>query len=332
MDLTDVMVGRTGTWLARLYPWLVQRPALYEGVYRMFLHARQERGGRIALPARAAERGLRAVCESWRPDAVVTTFHVAAQALGRLRARGDLSAPLVTYVTTFGVHDGWLHPATDAYFCISPVVGAAIADRSATPVHCPGPLVRPPFDPRGDAGPVPPVATTVPRTALLVAGSLGMGDVEHTARVLLGAGGWRPVVVCGTNEALRSRLRSAGVADALGWVDDMAALMRTADVLVDNAAGLTAKEALGLGIPVVVFRPIAGHGRHDAAAMAALGVTEIVERDEYLVPVLDRVVAPGPLRRDRTRRGRELFRDDPAEVLVNLLSPRRPQLSIAAGR
>jgi UDP-N-acetylglucosamine:LPS N-acetylglucosamine transferase len=46
----------------------------------------------------------------------------------------------------------------------------------------------------------------------------------------------------------------------------MAGLMAAADALVENAGGLTSKEALRVGLPVVAFRPIAGHGRHDAGA------------------------------------------------------------------
>ncbi|MST34552.1 glycosyltransferase [Acidimicrobiaceae bacterium USS-CC1] len=131
--------------------------------------------------------------------------------------------------------------------------------------------------------------------------------------------GWRPVVVCGTNEALRRRLASAGVT-ALGWVDDMAALMADADVLVDNAGGLTSKEALAAGLPVVVFRPIAGHGRDDAMAMAALGVSVVVDDARYLVPVLDRVSRPGHLREEQVRRGLDLFGGDAADQLLALLA------------
>ncbi|MGK5643230.1 hypothetical protein ACSNOK_33820, partial [Streptomyces sp. URMC 126] len=37
-----------------------------------------------------AERRLREDVDRWRPDAVVSTFHLAAQVTGRMRARGAL--------------------------------------------------------------------------------------------------------------------------------------------------------------------------------------------------------------------------------------------------
>ncbi|MEE3921714.1 hypothetical protein V2I01_36055 [Micromonospora sp. BRA006-A] len=40
----------------------------------------------------------------------------------------------------------------------------------------------------------------------------------------------------------------------------MPALMRAVDVMVENAGGLTCQEALAAGLPVVTYRPIAGHG------------------------------------------------------------------------
>lgn len=336
-DLNDLMVGPSGQWLAHLYPWMVQRaPWLYDGIYRIFFKAPQDGGERVGIPALAAMAGLRRVVREFRPDVVVSTYHIASQALGRLRSEGSLPVPVVTFVTTFGVHELWLHPATDGYLCISPVVAGALGQRTSAPVRCCGPVVRPAFDPSRRDGEIRPRRRAGARIALLVAGSLGLGPVERAARLIAAAPGWRPVVVCGTNEELRRRLASAGIT-ALGWVDDMAALMADADVLVDNAGGLTSKEALAAGLPVVVFRPIAGHGRDDAMAMAALGVSVVVDDDRYLVPVLDRVSRPGPLREEQVRRGLDLFGGDAAAQLLALLAdlgrtPARAGPSASAAR
>ncbi len=49
---------------------------------------------------------------------MVSTYHLAALAVARLRAPRRLGCPAVTFVTTFSAHELWLHPATDAYLCI----------------------------------------------------------------------------------------------------------------------------------------------------------------------------------------------------------------------
>src|SRR4051812_16354615 len=49
----------------------------------------------------------------FRPDAVVSTYPPASQAVGALRADGRLAAPAYTYLTDPAVHVSWLHPAVD---------------------------------------------------------------------------------------------------------------------------------------------------------------------------------------------------------------------------
>jgi UDP-N-acetylglucosamine:LPS N-acetylglucosamine transferase len=102
-----------------------------------------------------------------------------------------------------------------------------------------------------------------------------------------------------------------------GWVEDMRTLMAACDVVIDNACGTTAKEALRLGVPVVTFRPIAGHGRDDALAMAALGLTELVDDEPALEAALARLQDPRT-RAARVGRGKELFVEDAAARVADV--------------
>ena len=67
----------------------------------------------------------------------------------------------------------------------------------------------------------------------------------------------RVVVVCGRNEALRQQVQSLGV-EALGFVDNVAELMRSADILITKAGGLTLAEAFCSAVPVVVYDVLPG--------------------------------------------------------------------------
>jgi UDP-N-acetylglucosamine:LPS N-acetylglucosamine transferase len=49
-------------------------------------------------------------------------------------------------------------------------------------------------------------------------------------------------------------------------------VLAAADVIVDNAGGTTCWEALAVGRPTVIYRPIAGHGRLNAAALQEAGL------------------------------------------------------------
>lgn len=325
VDLTEFMPAATGRWLRALYPWLVNRaPRLYELVYRHFFLARQSTGGRVGIPVRLALPGLREHIARSQPDVAVSTYHLAALALARLRHQGALACPAVTFITTFSVHELWLHPSTDAYLCITENAAAKVRRRSGSvPVLVCGPVVRSGFTDH-------PVAHRAAvrrelgirddqQLALVIGGSLGMGAVPDAVAAIARCPGWVPVVACGRNDQLRDELAAFPGTVALGWVSDMAALMAAADVLIENAGGLTSKEALRVGLPVLTFRPITGHGRHDAGALAALGLTDLIEDEAGLREALGRLTDDTSLRRERIRRGQQLFVGDAAGALVGFM-------------
>lgn len=332
VDLLELMPAPTGGWLGQIYPWLVERtPWLYEWIYRVFFLARQRSGERTGVPVRLALPGLRRVVNAFRPDVTVSTYHLAALAVGRLRAAGVPTGTVVTMITQFAVHDVWLHPSTDLELCISEPAAEETRARTGRPAQVVGPVVRPEFGDQGDAAARVRAELGVPaatRLALVVTGSLGMGGSSAAAVAAVARlPDWTPVVVCGRNDELHNRLATDphatdGDRVVLGWVDDMAALMAACDVLVDNAGGMSSKEALAAGLPVVTFRPIPGHGRHDAEELARLGLSDVVDDEAALVAALDRLAGDPAVYWDRVERGRTLFVADAAEVVTSLCGAR----------
>jgi len=73
-------------------------------------------------------------------------------------------------------------------------------------------------------------------------------DLQRDARVM---------VVCGRNQKLRRRVARLGV-EAVGFVENVAELMRSADVLITKAGGLTLAEAFCSGVPTVVYDVLPG--------------------------------------------------------------------------
>jgi UDP-N-acetylglucosamine:LPS N-acetylglucosamine transferase len=108
--------------------------------------------------------------------------------------------------------------------------------------------------------------------------------------------------------------------------------MAAADALVDNNCGMSAKESLAAGLPIVTFRPISGHGRDDAAALERLGLTDVVEQPVELLAALDRLMSDPDTRRERIDRGRKLFVADAAELLVACLHETGPAVAASTGR
>jgi UDP-N-acetylglucosamine:LPS N-acetylglucosamine transferase len=120
-----------------------------------------------------------------------------------------------------------------------------------------------------------------------------------------------PVALCGTNERLRAQLTRRGFGPALGWVDQMGALLRACDVVVQNAGGLTSLQALAAGVPVVSYRCIAGHGVTNAEALERAGYARWARHRSALGPALAAALAgPAPA---------VVAGAEPAEVITSLV-------------
>jgi len=129
--------------------------------------------------------------------------------------------------------------------------------------------------------------------ALIVTGSLGMGDVEATVEAVLAGGAAVPVVACGRNERLRRSLAPRLGVRALGWREDVADLMMAADVLITNAGGLSFTEALVIGMPAICFAPIPGHGRANAQVLHDTGLAPWAHTTAELTEALALATRPG---------------------------------------
>ncbi|NEC92626.1 glycosyltransferase [Streptomyces sp. SID12501] len=288
-DLLDLLPARLGRLVRDGYHrMLVQAPWAYQRVYRST--ERAGGGGPLAraLLRTAEERMLSAL----HPDtgAVVSTYPGASRVLGSLRLRGRLAAPVLTYLTDFSVHPLWVADGVDVHLAAHAVPAAQARATGARDVRVCGPVVDPRFRP-GSARERETARARfgLPRNAplaLLVAGSWGVGPVRQVALELRDCGVAVPVVVCGRNEALAERLRADGVEHAYGWVDDMPALMHAADVLVQNAGGLSSLEAFATGLPVASYRCIPGHGPTNAAALEEAGAAVWIRDPAGLKAVL----------------------------------------------
>jgi len=297
-------------------------------------YSRCERRGPVLTVSLAfanlARRRVRRIVRRSGARVVVSTYPLASQVLGTLRAQGRLRTPTVTYMTDFGVHYLWVSRYVDLHLAVHRATAQGAARLSGRPAVATGPLVPDRFRQRLDAESRRRLraALGLPQdavVALVVAGSWGVGDVRTTVERLTAGGTVRPLVVCGRNEELREALAALPGVVALGWRTDMPGLMQVADVLVENAGGLTAMEAFASGLPVLSHECLPGHGRDNAEAMAACGVTWYVREPEDLVP---RVLAlAGEAAAAQRAAAAAVFRADPAVVVSQLA--RSPDLRTA---
>jgi UDP-N-acetylglucosamine:LPS N-acetylglucosamine transferase len=279
----------------------------------------------------ATRRALHRELLRSRPDAIVSTYPLASLVLGRMRKKGWLRVPVAPYLTDFAVHPLWVHPGVDLHLAVSPISAETAAKRGGRTNHASGPLVgdnfREPMTDRPKSRQEMRRRLGIDdeeRAVLVVAGSWGVGDVPDTVEAVQRAGPYHPITVCGRDEKLRSSLLEQGLGGTvIGWTDEMPALMAAADVLVENAGGLTAMEAFAAGVPVVTFHPIAGHGKENAKFMASSGVSRYAHNDDELTVALDEATTPGPERDALIAAGKALFASDPTDHVEDLASGTR---------
>ncbi|MFF3060397.1 glycosyltransferase [Streptomyces sp. NPDC057909] len=319
-DFLDLLPARLGTLLSGTYHHLLTwAPTGYQRIYAATEHTGRPGPAVRALFRSAERRTLRGIPRD--TCAVVSTYPGASQVLGSLRLRGRLTVPTITYLTDFSVHSLWVAPGIDMHLATHRIPARQAGAQGAAGVTVTGPVTDPRFAPataavRGAAR----ARFGLPAhsaLALLVAGSWGVGPVEQVAAEIQDGGVAVPVVVCGRNQALAERLRRAGVKHVHGWVEDMPALMSAADVLVQNAGGLTSLEAFSSGLPVVSYRCIPGHGQTNAAGLQDAGLAAWIREPAHLTPVLTELLH-GPLGGQQRIRGLELFRQEggPAEAIA----------------
>ncbi|MCE3551751.1 hypothetical protein LWC33_09820 [Pseudonocardia sp. RS11V-5] len=317
VDLMQVLPG--GAALRAGYAGMLRHaPWLYEAIFRAFFSERRHcRPGVFPLDQLAAWR-LRDLVAGYRPDVVVSTFHLAAQVAGHMRVAGLLTVPSVVVITEPAAHRQWLHPATDAFFCPYPWVAAHARARTGLPALAPGPVVADGFHLGRDPAAGRAALGLAPgdRAVLVSAGSWGVGSTARTTRALSALRGVRTVVLCGRNPELRREIGRLPGCLALGWRDDVGDLLAAVSVLVDQSGGTACAEAFATGIPVVLHRPLPGHGRLGAAALAAHGVASFAPDTDALREQVLRLSAPGRDREDQVARARSVFVEDPVDALL----------------
>lgn len=217
--------------------------------------------------------------------------------------------PFAQVMTDFALHRYWVQPRVRDHFVAGAEVARELADRMPWPrVHASGIPVAPKFE--------RPVASLEARAewgldparpvALIMGGGLGLG-VERAVIEALATqvSGLQLVAVCARNESARARLEGAGVArDALrvlGYVDGMEGLLAAADVVITKPGGLSTSEALAVGRPLILTRPIPGHEALNLDFLVRKGVALAATRAGELKAALEQILRDPALRLSLSR-------------------------------
>lgn len=290
-DIVDLLPGRLGRGLRAGYLRQMQTAPASWGWLLTRLQRRPCLAGLICGLVESSGAALLKIAED-QPTLIVSTHPFASQALGHLRATGQLRAPVVTYLTDMSVHRLWVNRAVDLHLAMHKIPAWQARGQGARAVRVVRPAVPSAFFTTPPDQHVQTAARQImglPKDTTLVlvtGGSEGIGDVERAALDIFNTRVGVPVVLCGRNEALRRRIASQRFATALGWVEDMSTLLIAVDIVVQNAGGITSMESLASGRPVVSYRCVPGHGETNADALDRAGLVPWIRQRTELAAAL----------------------------------------------
>jgi UDP-N-acetylglucosamine:LPS N-acetylglucosamine transferase len=307
VDWADVLTlagPGVGPALRKLYVANIQRtPALYRFFYASLW--RQRWFANVAKTAVGAWFGLALapVVDRIRPDVIVSTYPMASAGLAWLRRHRRLEVPAAALVCDIAPHPFWIYPDLDVNLVIHPAAAplAAAAAPEARVEVCQMPVVDA-FHPEDRRALRRDLALREDAyVVLLSCGSYCFGAVYEAARALAGAGEQiQTVVICGNNPRLARHIHALrqppGRLLPMARVNDMARLTRAVDLVVTNAGGATALEALASGCRLIMYRPIAAHGEANAALFTAAGLAETYRHPEQLTTAVGSLGTAGTAR------------------------------------
>lgn len=298
-------------------------PWLWERIYRRTDGVDGDRARWGPLAHRLVFREFRRLLLSGPWSQCVCTHFLPCQ----LAAGRPGLPPFSLVVTDFTLHRVWVQPGVGRYFVATDTLADALRGRArGARVAATGiPVARGFAEAPPRAGARAELGLDPRRpTALVMGGGLGLG-VEEMTRAALASDtpGVQVVAVCGRNAAARARLEGLRLPDrrlrVLGYASGIERLVAAADVVVTKPGGLTASEALALGRPLLLARPIPGAEEGNTRALTGAGAALAAADGRALREALEHVFGGGDARERLASAARRLGRPHAARTVARMV-------------
>lgn len=310
LDFVELTHPRTHRWLKQLFLGGVKHfPFVYGYLYHKTRNTRTSR-----VLKRFNLLGLGRLLH-WinvhQPDAIICTFPVAAAAVTLLKSSGLIRQPAITVITDYTDHAYWVHPHTDLYLVGSSKVADSLQLKGVDPdrIRVTGIPVRAAFDQMKDTEELRKRhgLSCDRSTILIMGGGYGMISEELISllRSPLHSESTQWIIVCGHNEELKERLAetlrgSPHKVTITGFVEHIHELMAVSDLLITKPGGLSTSEALAVGLPMLLYRPLPGQEEENATYLTEAGAAVLVPRSSELASSVHQLLAcPWMLKRMR---------------------------------
>jgi len=243
---------------------------------------------------RMGQYKLLRLIETSSPRVIICTYPTPAGVVSHLKSQAKIDIPLVTVITDVTVHSQWIHPNVDAYIVAAETVAVRLAQKGIPKdkIFVTGIPLRPQFErPLVDTGIWNKYGLNPDLFTLLVMGG-GKGLMAGIETVCLGLTELsiplQIVAITGTNKSLARKLEALSEScvkpiRVLGYVDEVASLMKISNLLLTKAGGVTVFEALASKLPMVLYKPIPGHEMCNVEFLLKYGAALMANTEEEAV-------------------------------------------------
>lgn len=260
-----------------------------------------------ALLSKLVSKKLKAYVKLYSPDLVIGTHSYAGVVMSILRGEGIINCPIIGIVTDFTVHPFWESTTLDNY--VIPDMRLAyemtrkgISRDKLLPIGIP---IRERFEtklPRDNACGL--LGIENKRTALLMMGSMGFGNIKRTLLEIDECDeDFQVICICGSNKRMEKAISKYPWKKnimAYGFVDNIDTMMDACDVVISKPGGLTTSETLAKGLPMIAANPIPGQEDRNLMFLVNNGVV-IAINDIFTMSDALHLLFGDPLRLDELR-------------------------------
>ncbi len=299
----------------------------WPGAYRWFYHWSNRPNEPKLITEAFAKAGLeniRRILQEASPDMVVASYATASAVIGRARDIEGMKFVNALVVTDLRAHRHWARPEADLIFVAAEETKQDLLSHGldGSRVHVTGIPILPEYASL-------PAKETLRRelgfderpVALMSSGGTGSyRSYKPVLKTVLGLGEPLQLITFDPrDEGMRQEdygpvrwLRS-------GYREDFPRWLGAADLVIGKAGGMTASEAMALGVPMVIFDPIPGQEEANADFLQRHGAALWARELEEVRPLLLRLLNDGELRRRMGDSAAALGKPDSAARIAEIL-------------
>lgn len=264
------------------------------------------------------------------PKIIVCTFPTPAGVVSQLKREGLIDIPLAVVITDVAVHSQWIHPKVDAYIVAADIVRSCLIERGIPKekIHVTGIPIRPQFEsPTVDPGlwiklNLDPNVFTL----IIMGGGQGlMPGIEKICQRLSDLSlPIQIIALTGSNKKLAQKLEAIAESAnipirVLGFIENIAPIMKGSNLLLSKAGGITVFEALAVKLPILIYKPLPGHEQCNVDFLLNNKAALMAKNQDQAVELIRKAVENPSMLEDISRAMEPLSKPYSARDTVNIL-------------